>query len=78
MTLICADAAGCAPITITDISAARLAFAKKLLPRVRTVQVVPGQDVVPAIKEAMGEAIKVVVECTGQESSIEAGIKVSM
>ena len=81
ITLLSAHAAGAAPIVITDIDESRLAFAKSLVPRVRTVQVQRGQDakvVGDSIKKALGQEAKLVIECTGVESSIHSGIYVSI
>ena len=80
VTLLAANAAGAAPIVITDLDENRLKVAKSLIPRVRTVQVRRDQDahaVATSIKEALGQEAKLVIECTGIESSIHAGIYVS-
>jgi len=42
ITLLCAQAAGACPITITDIDEGRLKFAKELVPRVKTYQIQRG------------------------------------
>ena len=80
VTLLAAHAAGAQPIVITDLDEHRLAMARDLVPRVRTVQVaredtpeVLGSKIV----SALGEEAKLVLECTGVESSIHAGIYVS-
>lgn len=79
-TLLAAAAAGANPIAITDINNSRLGFAKKLVPRVKTVTVLPGSSPVDSasiVKEALGQEAKVVIECTGIESSVATGIYVS-
>ena len=80
VTLLAANAAGAAPIVITDLDENRLKVAKSLIPRVRTVQVQKDQspnDVAANIKETLGQEAKLVIECTGVESSIHTGIYVS-
>ena len=80
VTLLAAHAAGAAPIVITDLDENRLAKAKSLVPRVRTVQVergVDSEDLGKKIVETLGEEARLVIECTGVESSIHAGIYVS-
>lgn len=80
VSLLAAHAAGAAPIAITDLDEGRLAVAKKLVPRVRTVLVERGLDakaVGAKIVGALGMESKLVIECTGVESSIHAGIYVS-
>ena len=77
VSLLAAHAAGAAPIAITDIDENRLAMAKKLVPRVRTVHVKLGEDAKASaerIKQALGREAKLVLECTGVESSIHSGI----
>ena len=79
VTLLAANAAGAAPIVITDLDENRLKVAKSLIPRVRTVQVKTDQDaqaVAATIKQALGQEAKLVMECTGVESSIHTGIYV--
>ena len=81
VTLLAANAAGAAPIAITDIDENRLKFAKNLVPRVRTVQVDPKKDakeVASDIKEALGQEPGLAMECTGVESSIHSAIYVSV
>ncbi|EXL60722.1 L-iditol 2-dehydrogenase [Fusarium oxysporum f. sp. radicis-lycopersici 26381] len=76
-TLLAASAAGANPIAITDINERRLAFAKKLVPRVQTVAILPGkqpQEAAADVKKALGQEARVVVECTGVESSVATGI----
>ncbi|KAH7162015.1 L-arabinitol 4-dehydrogenase [Dactylonectria estremocensis] len=76
-TLLAANAAGANPIVITDINENRLQIAKKLIPRVKTVQIMPGQTPTEAaekIKAALGQEAKLVLECTGVESSVVSGI----
>lgn len=80
VSLLAAHAAGAAPIVITDLDEGRLAVAKKLVPRVRTVAVQRGQEpkaLAERIVEALEGEAKLVIECTGVESSITAGIYVS-
>lgn len=79
VSLLAAHAAGAAPIAITDIDESRLERAKSLVPRVRTVKVNPGEDAKTLgarIVKALGTKAKLVLECTGVESSIHAGIYV--
>lgn len=81
VVLLAAHAAGAAPIVITDIDENRLRMAKDLVPRVRTVQVEREQkaeEVAGEIKKALGREAKLVIECTGMESSIHAGIYVRL
>lgn len=80
VSLLAACAAGAAPIVITDIDDFRLEKAKNLVPRVRTVHVEPGSGPkanAARIKQALGKEAKIVMECTGVESSINTGIYVS-
>jgi L-iditol 2-dehydrogenase len=79
VTLLAAHAAGAAPIVITDLDTNRLARAKELVPRIQTVQVNKGDDAKALgakIVDALGTEAKLVLECTGVESSIHAGIYV--
>ena len=79
VSLLAAHAAGAAPITITDIDESRLERAKSLVPRVRTVKVEPDEsskELSARIVKTMGTQAKLVLECTGVESSIHAGIYV--
>lgn len=76
--LLAAHAAGAAPIVITDLDENRLAKAKELVPRVRTVTVDRKEDAKMLSKRivtALGSG-KLVLECTGVESSVHAGIYV--
>lgn len=80
VTLLAAHAAGAAPIVITDLDENRLETAKKLVPRVRTVRVNSGDDAKALghkIVAMLGVEAELVLECTGVESSIQAGIYVS-
>lgn len=80
MTLLAAHAAGAAPIVITDVYQPRLDFAKKLVPRVRTVLVDPKaapKETAQKLEEAAGEKVQLTLECTGFESSIASAIYVS-
>ncbi|KAJ0317982.1 hypothetical protein Brms1b_004581 [Colletotrichum noveboracense] len=77
VTLMAASAAGANPIVITDINESRLQIAKKAIPRVRTVLVTPGKDPQAAaedVKAALDQEAKLVLECTGVESSVITGI----
>ncbi|KAH9456740.1 hypothetical protein MJO28_006806 [Puccinia striiformis f. sp. tritici] len=77
VTLLACHAAGACPIAITDLSTARLDFAKRLLPSVSTIQIERGtleRDVAAQVKEAMGCNPRVALECTGFESSIAGAI----
>ncbi len=80
VTLLAANAAGAAPIVITDIDENRLAKAKELVPRVQPIlvqkQETP-QDLGARIVKELGQEAKLVLECTGVESSVHAGIYVS-
>lgn len=79
-TLLAANAAGANPIVITDINESRLERAKQLVPRVRTTLVGMGEEpkqVAARIKEALGQEARLVLECTGVESSVVTGIYVS-
>ncbi|EPS43716.1 hypothetical protein H072_2323 [Dactylellina haptotyla CBS 200.50] len=83
VTLLCARAAGATPITITDIDASRLEFAKKLVPSVNTFQIpFGGPDATP---EKLAKTITdtfystdghpdVAIECTGIASSIATAV----
>lgn len=80
VTLLAAHAAGAAPIVITDLDDNRLAMAKRLVPRVRTVCVDRGDEAKSLGKKivaALGSEAQLVLECTGVESSIHAAIYVS-
>ena len=79
--MLSARAAGAEPIVITDLFQSRLDFAKKLVPGARTVLIERNktpQELAETIKAAAGGAVKVVLECTGVESSIHTGIYVSI
>lgn len=79
-TLLSANAAGANPIVITDINESRLERAKQLVPRVRTTLVGMGEEpkqVAARVKETLGQEAKLVLECTGVESSVVTGIYVS-
>lgn len=82
VTLLAANAAGAAPIVITDVDENRLGKARELVPRVRTVKVEVGsetaKDVGERIVRVLGGEAKLVMECTGVESSVQAGIYVSV
>ncbi|KAK5136419.1 hypothetical protein LTR08_003064 [Meristemomyces frigidus] len=80
VSLLAAHAAGAAPIAITDIDENRLAMAKKLVPRVRVVHIQRDEDAKASaerIKQVLGQEAKLVLECTGVESSIHTGIYAS-
>lgn len=77
ITLLAANAAGAAPIVITDLDENRLDMAKRLIPRVRTVKVEKGKTpevMAEDVKAALGQEAKLVMECTGVESSIHTAI----
>ncbi|KAK1144434.1 hypothetical protein N8T08_005587 [Aspergillus melleus] len=77
VTLLAANAAGAEPIIITDVDENRLRKAKELVSRVRTVKVEIGetaQAVGERIVQVLGTEAKLVMECTGVESSVQAGI----
>lgn len=81
VSLLAAHAAGAAPIAITDIDESRLDRAKRLVSRVRTVKVDASEsakDLGAKIVKALGTQAKLVLECTGVESSIHGGIYVSL
>ncbi|KAF4539448.1 L-arabinitol 4-dehydrogenase protein [Lasiodiplodia theobromae] len=77
VTLLAANAAGANPIVITDLDETRLKMAQDLVPRVRPV-VVNRDDTPEAlgskIVSTLGEEAHLVIECTGVESSVHAGI----
>jgi len=81
VTLLCASAAGCEPLIITDLDQGRLNWAKKLVPRVHTIKV--SKDDTPKITAEKikvhggSEGIVTALECTGFESSISTAIYVS-
>ena len=79
ITLLCVAAAGAEPIVITDIDEGRLAFAKELIPRVRTYKVEKGVSEEEAAKRIVSLAGNVqpaiALECTGVESSVHAAIE---
>ncbi|KAI7161806.1 GroES-like protein [Hortaea werneckii] len=80
VTLLAAHAAGAGPIVITDLDESRLAMAKKSVPRVRTVQIQKADDAQQSaerVKSALGAEAKLVIECTGVQSSIHTGIYAS-
>ncbi|KAE8149170.1 chaperonin 10-like protein [Aspergillus avenaceus] len=77
VTLLAANAAGAEPIVITDLDESRLAKAKDLVPRVKAVQTSrdeTAKDLGERIVQTLGQEAKLVLECTGVESSIHAGI----
>lgn len=78
ITLLCAAAAGAEPIVVTDIDEGRLAFAKELVPRVRTFKVERGVSPEEAAKKivslAGGVQPAIALECTGVESSVNSAI----
>lgn len=79
VTLLCCQAAGATPLVITDIDAGRLAFAKELVPAVRTHKVDfahSADDFRNAITTLMdGVEPAIAMECTGVESSIAGAIQ---
>ena len=78
ITLLCAAAAGAEPIVVTDIDEGRLAFAKELVPRVRTYKVERGVNEETAAQHIIELAGRVqpsiALECTGVQSSVNAAI----
>ncbi|KXT13732.1 hypothetical protein AC579_10069 [Pseudocercospora musae] len=77
VSLLSAHAAGAAPIVITDLDESRLKMAKELVPRVRTVLVQREEspvEIAGNVKAALGQEAKLVIECTGVQSSIWSGI----
>lgn len=80
VSLLAAHAAGAAPIVVTDLDENRLAVAKVLVPRIRTVKFNKDDDAKGLGKkmiDALGAEADLVLECTGVESSIQSGIYVS-
>lgn len=82
VTLLAAKAAGATPIVLTDLSESRLAFAKTLVPDVRTIVVDRSstpKELAEKIKETAKakEGLNCAIECSGVESSIQAAIFVS-
>ena len=77
VTLLAANAAGANPIVITDLDEGRLATAKKFVPRVKTVAIDTSQKpmaVAERITQDLGGRARLVFECTGVESSLQAAI----
>lgn len=90
ITAICARAAGACPLVITDVDAGRLAFAAKIVPGIRTINVgsapgLPnGDSSLDAAAAAMARRIVdegfggveplLAMECTGIESSIASAV----
>jgi len=76
---MCARAAACEPLVITDIDEGRLKFAAEVIPGVKTLQVKVGEtpeqfgERVVALME--GDEPGVAMECTGIESSIAGAIQ---
>ncbi|KAH9863661.1 hypothetical protein J1614_009593 [Plenodomus biglobosus] len=79
VTLLCCQAAGATPLVITDIDAGRLAFAKQLVPKVRTHKVEfthSADDFRSAVTSLMdGVEPAIAMECTGVESSVAGAIQ---
>lgn len=78
ITLLCAAAAGASPISITDIDEGRLKFAKELVPRVNTYLIPrnksPEQCADEIVAGMHDTKPRVVMECTGVESSVNTAI----
>ncbi|EPS25465.1 L-arabinitol 4-dehydrogenase [Penicillium oxalicum] len=86
ISLLSARAAGACPIVITDIDEGRLAFAKSLVPEVRTYKVQIGLSaeesaagIINALNDGNGsgpDALRprLCLECTGVESSVNSAI----
>ena len=79
VTLLCAAAAGCEPLIISDLDQGRLEWAKRLVPRVHTVHVSQDdspKDIAMKVNFVGGEGISCALECTGVESSVSSAIYV--
>ncbi|KAK9478304.1 chaperonin 10-like protein [Lipomyces japonicus] len=78
ISALAANAAGAEPLVITDIDEGRLAFAKKLVPTIRTVKVsrgdTPEDTAASIIAASNGVKPRIALECTGVESSLTAAI----
>ena len=77
ITLLCCAAAGAEPLVVTDIDESRLQFAKVLVPRARIYKVVIGkspEEFGEDIAKLAGGRVKVALECTGVESSVNGAI----
>ncbi|RBR08677.1 uncharacterized protein FIESC28_10131 [Fusarium coffeatum] len=77
LALASARASGAHPLVITDVEPKRLAFAKELVPTVKTYQVdttKSNEENAKAVRQLFGETEyvqpRVVYECTGVESSV--------
>jgi len=84
VSLLCVHAAGATPIVITDIDESRLAFAKTLVPSVKTFQIpmTGGKTPEDLAKDLMashfeGVAPDVAIECTGVASSVATAVYAS-
>ncbi|OJD35743.1 l-arabinitol 4-dehydrogenase [Diplodia corticola] len=79
VTLLCCRAAGAEPLVVTDIDEGRLAFARELVPGVRTHKVEFGhspEQFAQFVHEKMdGNEPALAMECTGVESSIAGAIQ---
>lgn len=78
--LLAANPAGANLIVITDINATGLELAKKLVLRVRPLLITPDEspkEVAKDVTEILRQEAKLVIECTGVESSVVTGIYVS-
>ncbi|KAF2112180.1 chaperonin 10-like protein [Lophiotrema nucula] len=79
VTLLCAKAAGAAPIVVTDIDDGRLKFAQELVPNVLTHKVEfsdsPEQFAAKVVEKMEGVEPAIAMECTGVESSINGAIQ---
>lgn len=81
ITLLCARAGGADTVVITDVDQSRLELAKKLVAgkpgKIETVLISQGEStetIVENILKAGNGEPEIVLECTGVESSIRAGI----
>ena len=79
VTLLCARAAGAAPIIITDLDEGRLSHAKKLVPSVKTFPIPrsneqSAEQIASQIVAALGIEPSVAIECTGVQSSIATAV----
>lgn len=79
-TLLAANATGAEFVVITDLGENRFAKVKQLVPRVRPVKVQKQgspQELGQRLVRELDQEAKLVLECTGVESSVHAGIYMS-
>lgn len=75
VSLLAAQAAGAAPIIITDMVQSRLDYAKKLVPRVRTLRISKEdspKQIAEKVQQLAGQKMQVTLECTGVDGSIHS------